>query len=110
MRLHKVRRATIGLFLFFVCYLVTTAYAAQITQDSDVDKAQTWLIVAMFGLLQTVIGAIFIYLVKDIKGSIRTLFDHVEKKADDKDVEKLRDSKMDIDYHEKLCAERVKAK
>lgn len=52
---------------------------------SSIISAQVWVIVGMFGMLQTLFGFIVVYVLKDIKGNIASLFAMAGKKVDKDD-------------------------
>lgn len=49
---------------------------------NSIINVQVWVIVGMFGMLQTLFGFIVVYVLKDIKGSIAKLFDISGRKVD----------------------------
>ncbi len=90
------KKAIIALWLIFVLWLVTGAIAEDIAvKERDVIEVQWKLIVFLVGIVQVLIGFIYIAGITSVKNSIRKLYNLTEN---------LQKEKLDKEDHDRICA------
>lgn len=90
-------RATVGLAIFLILWLIIGAMAEETPLNKlapDIMQAQWRLIVFLVGIVQVLVGFIYIAGITSVKNSIRKLFDLSEK---------LEKDKLDKEDHDRIC-------
>ena len=88
---------SISKVLLFVIFLLWTTTITMATEPSGTIDNDTykWIIGIMFGVIQVLIGYIYVSGINSVKSSIRLLFEEMRK---------LERDKLDKLEHEKMCA------
>lgn len=90
-------RATIGLVVFLFLWLIIGAIAEEVPfkeHAPDIMQAQWRLIVFLVGIVQVLVGFIYVAGITSVKNSIRKLFELSEK---------LQKEKLDKEDHDRIC-------
>ena len=87
-------RAFLSLAIFILIWFSTVVWASEISNAGGGTFGEVLTIGGLLGLVQVLIGYIYVSGIRSIKESIRTLFQHLDE------IEKTKLSKED---HDRLC-------